>query len=122
VGDEVRMTADAWGPVASRIGGPAVPVVGPEGDHLRFSQSEANGRLSQRFWHPEGQRTNVFALSGDGQWLWMTVTITSPQLPGEARFRLRYRRASQPPMMASRDRGEAQASLDPHTGRPLPRQ
>lgn len=130
-GDRVLMSADDWGPVGSRPNGPAVRIVGPEGDRLRFTQSIARGRLLQRYWHPDGERINEFSLSGDRQWLWISVTIRSPRLPDEVRFRLRYRRTAGSTQIAARDpvplrgpapRGEEHAQLDPRTQRPLPRE
>lgn len=91
-GERMFLSADRWGPVGSEVNGAAVPIVGPEGDRLSFTQRFVNGRLLQTFSHPDGMRENTLAVSGDGQWLWLTVRISSPQLPGEARYRLRYRR------------------------------
>lgn len=92
--DRLTFSADDWGPVTSRLGGPAVTVQGPAGSELSMTQRMRQGRLVQRFEHADGTRTNTFALSGDGSVLWMRVAISSPQLPNDAEFRLRYRRTS----------------------------
>ncbi len=68
-------------------------IVAPEGTHLEFTQRRDHaGRILQRFHHPDGTRENALALSGDRAWLWMSVRISSPRLPNECRYRLRYRR------------------------------
>ncbi len=56
----------------------------------------------QLFAHPDGARENTFALSGDREWLWMSVRIYSPRLPHECRYRLRYRRAQPREEVAAR--------------------
>jgi hypothetical protein len=91
-GDRVALSADGWGPVASTVGGPSVRVRGPEGERLSLTQRIEHGRLIQSFEHPDGARINTYALSGDGRWLWITARITSPRLPEDAVFRVRYRR------------------------------
>lgn len=94
----VRFGTESWGPVSSRLDGPAVPIVAPEGTRLDMSQRlDQSGRIVQLFSHTDGARENTLALSGDGQWLWMSVRIHSPRLPNECRYRLRYRRVSARP-------------------------
>lgn len=93
-GDRLTFSADDWGPVTSRLGGPAVTVQGPAGSELSMTQRMRRGRLVQRLEHADGARTNTFALSGDGEVLWLSVEISSSQLPNDARYRLRYRRTS----------------------------
>lgn len=96
-GDRLAFRADGWGPVGSRVGGPTEVIRDPEGYPLRMRQYVRNGRLVQVFTTDDGTRENSFALSGDGQWLWMSVRITSPRLPADVRYRLRYRREGAPP-------------------------
>lgn len=88
----VTMWSDAWGPVSSVVGAPAREVRGPDGEALRMRQRLVNGRLEQRFASDDGARTNTYALSGDGRWLWLTARLESPRLPRAAVFRVRYRR------------------------------
>jgi hypothetical protein len=101
-GDRLRFSADGWGPLASRLGGPAVEVEGPAGSTLRMSQRLSGGRLVQIFRHEDGVRRNTFALSGDGDTLWLDVFIRSRMLPNDATYRLRYRRAGDGPSRAAR--------------------
>lgn len=100
-GDRLAFRADGWGPVGSRVGGPFEQIRDPYGTPLELQQSIRNGRLVQVFRGGDGERENVFALSGDGQWLWMSVRISSPRLPADARYRLRYRRVSAPTVQHS---------------------
>lgn len=93
-GNLLRFRTESWGPVSSRLDGPAVPIVAPEGTSLELRQRMDGGRIVQVFEHPDGMRENTLALSGDGQWLWMSVRIHSPRLPHECRYRLRYQRVS----------------------------
>lgn len=93
-GELVRFRTERWGPVSSRLDGPPVRIVAPEGTRLEMIQRlDRGGRLVQRFNHPDGTRENTLALSGDGGSLWMSVRIYSPRLPHDCRYRLRYRRA-----------------------------
>jgi hypothetical protein len=93
-GSRVRFRTESWGPVSSRLNGPAVPIVAPEGTPLELRQRFDGSRLVQVFQHPEGVRENTLALSGDGEWLWISVRIASPRLPHDCRYRLRYRRVT----------------------------
>lgn len=96
-GDRLTFAADDWGPVTSRLGGPAVSVRGPAGSELSMSQRLEGNRLIQVFEHADGTRRNELALSGDGDVLWLRVSIASPQLPHDAEYRLRYRRVGGAP-------------------------
>lgn len=96
-GDRLAFRADGWGPVGSRVGGPAEQIRDPLGSPLRLRQYLRHGRLVQVFESDDGARHNTFALSGDGRWIWMSVRITSPRLPDDVRYRLRYRRADVSP-------------------------
>jgi hypothetical protein len=97
-GSLFRFRTERWGPVSSRVDGPAVRIVGPEGSRLELSQRLGpSGHVVQRFAHVDGARENELALSGDSAWLWMSVRIHSPRLPDECRYRLRYRRVEAAP-------------------------
>lgn len=101
-GDRLAFDADGWGPVGSRVGGPTEEIPDPEGAPLRMRQYMQGGRLVQVFRTNDGSRENTLALSGDGRWLWMDVRITSPRLPADVRYRLRYRREGSPTQHAAR--------------------
>ncbi len=96
-GNRFVFHADDWGPISSPADGSAVAIRAPDGTPLRLVQEVSGGRVIQEFRHPDAVRRNALALSGDGQWLWMSVTVASRQLPGPCRFRLRYRRVPQIP-------------------------
>ena len=96
-GDRLAFHADGWGPISSRVGGPPETIRDPVGSPLELQQSMRGRRLVQVFTSPDGERENIFALSGDGQWIWMSVRISSPRLPADVRYRLRYRRADAAP-------------------------
>lgn len=100
-GEHVSLATERWGPVETRLGAPPVRIVAPEGTRLEFTQRrDRAGRIVQLFSHPDGARENALALSGDRQWLWMSVRISSPRLPHECRFRIRYRRTGGSPVAA----------------------
>lgn len=101
-GDRLAFKADDWGPVSTRVGGPAEEIIDPVGSPLDLQQYVRNGRLVQVFTTDDGERENTFALSGDGQWIWMSVRVSSPRLPDDCRYRLRYRRVSERPAHAER--------------------
>lgn len=94
--DRLVFRADDWGPIGASIGGAPERIPAPDGSPLRLRQYVHDGRLVQVFEHADGTRHNTFALSGDQRWLWMSVRITSPRLPDDCRFRLRYRRLDAP--------------------------
>lgn len=101
--ETVFFATDQWGPVGTRLGAPPVRIVAPEGTRLDLTQRlDRAGRIVQLFNHPDGARENALALSGDRQWLWMSVRITSPKLPHECRFRIRYRRVNRGPRFTVR--------------------
>lgn len=95
-GDRLQFRADGWGPVGARVGGGFERIPGPDGTPLRLRQHLDGGRLVQLFEHQDGARRNTLALSGDRGWLWMNVVISSPRLPGDCAYRLRYRRLDAP--------------------------
>ncbi|HJL14516.1 MAG TPA: hypothetical protein RMH99_02600 [Sandaracinaceae bacterium LLY-WYZ-13_1] len=90
--EHVSLGFDDWGPVRLRLDGPARSVRGPEGDGIRLSMHLARGRLIAHQDADQGDRTSVFAVSGDGEHLSMGVRIGADQLPADIRYRLRYRR------------------------------
>jgi hypothetical protein len=92
-GNHLVFHADRWGPIGSSVDGSTVSIRAQDGTPLDLIQEMTSGRLVQQFRHPDGTRRNDLALSGDAQWLWMSVTVASPRLPAECRYRLRYQRA-----------------------------
>lgn len=49
-------------------------------------------RLEQRFVAEDGERVNAYSLSPDGNTLTLDVTVTSPKLDGELKYRQVFRR------------------------------
>jgi hypothetical protein len=62
------------------------------GDCVEVTTTWQDGALVQTFRAKDGQRQNVFTVSGDR--LTMVVTVTSPRLPTPLNYRLVYDRAS----------------------------
>lgn len=91
--DRLTFSADAWGPVTSRLGGPAVAVRGPDGTRLSLTQRlTPQGHLVQILEQSDGTRRNTFALTGDGDTARLDVSIASAMLPNDVDYHLLYRR------------------------------
>lgn len=88
----VSIGIDDWGPYRFQLGRPMRRLPGPNGDPIRASVSFRAGRLVEHETHGQGNRTNIFTLSGDRSLLTMAARIGSNQLPDDIRFRLTYRR------------------------------
>jgi len=91
-GSTLTLAMDDWGPLRIALGGVPRQTRDPGGEPTSLSARFDAGRLVQRTQSPRGSRTNVFALSPDGEQLSMQVRIASDQLPAEIRYRLTYRR------------------------------
>lgn len=102
-GDRLTFSADDWGPVTSRLGGPAVTVRGPDGTRLSLTQRlTPRGELVQTLEQSDGTRRNTFALTGDGNTARLDVSIASPMLPNDVDYHLLYRRRSADRRQATR--------------------
>jgi hypothetical protein len=72
--------------------GNEVPWAQGASDHILVSLRFVGQRLIQAIHNPQGSRRNEYAVSPDRSTLTMTVTMGSPQLPGQIRYALTYRR------------------------------
>lgn len=63
-----------------------------EGDFVDVTTVLQGNRLQQRFVAEDGERVNDYSLSPDGNTLTLDVTVTSPKLDGELKYRQVYRR------------------------------
>lgn len=88
----VSLTIDAWGPHGFEIGAAMTRVPGPAGTPIRAAINFRRGRLIEREIHGQGNRTNVFSLSGDESRMTVAARIGSDQLPDDVRYRLTYTR------------------------------
>ncbi|MFW5926125.1 MAG: hypothetical protein ACOCV4_08150 [Myxococcota bacterium] len=64
-----------------------------DGEVVRVAQKVVGTKLMQRFIGDDGQRTDVFTLSEEGDRLTMRVTLTSDRLSQPIRYAIPYRRA-----------------------------
>jgi hypothetical protein len=94
-GDLVTVVIDDRRYVA-RIGGKPVKVRGSDGKPSRMRYRMRNGSLVQVFDAAEGDRINVFT-PREGGGIALHVTITSPKLPADVKYRLSYREAAAEP-------------------------
>jgi len=94
-GDLVTVAIDGRRHVA-RLGGKSVRVRGRDGkrSHMRYRMHERS--LVQVFDASEGDRINTFS-PREGGGITLHVTIRSPKLPADVRYRLSYRRAGPAP-------------------------
>jgi hypothetical protein len=89
---QVSITTDSRPVIQSPANGTPVKWTREDGEVLDLSTEWENGRLEQTFKAEDGQRVNVFSVSGDV--MTMQVTITSPRLPQPLTYKLVYNRAS----------------------------
>lgn len=74
----------------ARPGGETVRVKNSEGGTSAMRFELKNDRLYQYFSAEDGRRVNVFAPYADGQRLNLWVTVASPRLPKDVKYRLTY--------------------------------
>lgn len=101
-GSNLRIDMQGRPSLITPVNGPAVlwqretgrscPAV--RGDCVEVTSVFRDGALTQTFRAEDGQRVNVYTVSGDGNTMTMSVTITSPRLPQPLTYRLVYDRAS----------------------------
>ena len=89
---QVSVTTDSRPAIESPGNGTPIKWTREDGEVLDLSTEWENGRLEQTFKAEDGQRVNVFSVSGDV--MTMQVTITSPRLPQPLTYKLVYNRAS----------------------------
>lgn len=91
--DKITVTTDERDSVATPANGTPVKWKRGDGEVMQVSTEWENGKLEQTFRAEDGQRVNVYSLSGDGNILTMNVVITSPKLPDPLSYTLVYHRA-----------------------------
>lgn len=64
------------------------------GEQVQLLHQLRGNRLYQTFRSDDGEKLTVYTLSDDGRFLWLDVTVRSPQLPSPLTYRLSYRRTS----------------------------
>jgi hypothetical protein len=79
-------------PIRLPASGAAVPWRREDGELFDVSARLSEGALVQQYTAEDGQRSNVFTLSEDGDLLHMQVTVRSPKLKDDVVYRLAYRR------------------------------
>ncbi len=72
------------------LSGKGVEVTNAEGDKMTLTHREKNGRIDQTFRAKDGGRKNMLRCQGDK--LELQVTIFSPRLPREIKYRLSYKK------------------------------
>jgi hypothetical protein len=90
--DTLSIQMDERRPIRLPAGGTAVPWRREDGELFDVSARLEDGALVQRYVAEDGQRTNAFTLSEDGDLLHMQVTVHSPKLKDDVVYRLAYRR------------------------------
>jgi hypothetical protein len=93
-GGQVSITTDNRAAIVTPASGSAIKWKREDGETLDVSTAVSGTRIEQVFKAEDGQRTNVYTLSPDGQTMTMQVTVTSGRLPEPLTYRLVYRRAS----------------------------
>ena len=64
----------------------------PWDNDIRFSQQFQGQRLRQVFRAENGVLYHAFRVSGNGQRLTLSIRVTTPRLPADARYQYTYRR------------------------------
>ena len=82
-GKTVKVAAQAPRPRPAVPAKPLVPrqQTREDGEKFMVAAQVSKDQLIQTFKNEDGERTNIFKLSPDGQSLTMSATIKSPQLP-----------------------------------------
>ncbi len=78
---EVLVKLDDREPIHMPPGGASAPWTREDGEKFMVAAQVSKDQLIQTFKNEDGERTNIFKLSPDGQSLTMSATIKSPQLP-----------------------------------------
>lgn len=90
--DKITVTTNERNAVVTPANGTPVKWEREDGEVMNVSTEWENGKLEQTFRAEDGQRVNVYSLSGDGNTLTMNVVITSPKLPDPLTYKLVYHR------------------------------
>jgi hypothetical protein len=89
--DDIAITYGDRAPQRMPADGRAVEWTREDGEKLHISAHLEQDDLVQRYQAADGGRTNVFHFDGRNRTVTLTVTITSPRLPGPVSYALSYR-------------------------------
>jgi hypothetical protein len=89
---EVLVKFDEREPIHMPPAGASAPWTREDGDKFMVAAQVSKDQLIQTFKNNEGERTNIFKLSSDGQSLIMTATVKSPQLPKPLTYAITFGR------------------------------
>jgi hypothetical protein len=90
----ISVAFDQRRPIITPANGVPISWTREDGEKLDVSTHWENAILRQIFRGEDGQRANAYSLSADGRVLTLSVTVTSPRLPGPMQYKLVYTRAS----------------------------
>jgi hypothetical protein len=89
---EVLVKSDEREPIHMPPDGKSAPWTREDGAKFMVAAQVSKGQLVQTFKNDEGERTNIFKLSPDGQSLTLNATIKSPQLPKVLTYSINFAR------------------------------
>ena len=89
---EVLVKFDEREPIHMPPDGKSAPWTREDGAKFMVAAQVSKGQLVQTFKNDEGERTNIFKLSPDGNLLTMSATIKSPQLPKPLTYSISFGR------------------------------
>lgn len=89
---EVLVKFDEREPIHMPADGKSAPWTREDGDKFQVAAQVTKGQLVQTFKNEDGERTNVFQLSLDGESLKLTATVKSPQLPKPLIYSITFNR------------------------------
>ena len=89
---EVLVKFDEREPIHMPPDGKSAPWTREDGAKFMVAAQVTMGQLVQTFKNDEGERTNLFKLSPDGQSLTLSATIKSPQLPKPLTYSISFAR------------------------------
>jgi hypothetical protein len=91
---EVSITTDGRDVIRTPADGAPVRWTRDDGEQFTIRTTWDDRTLKRIFSAEDGERANTYDFSPDGATLTMSVTLTSPQLPGPLVYKLVYRRAA----------------------------
>ena len=89
---EVLVKFDEREPIHMPADGQSAPWTREDGAKFMVAAQVTKGQLVQTFKNDEGERTNIFKLSPDGNLLTLSATIKSPQLPKPLTYSISFGR------------------------------
>lgn len=93
-GNQVAIVTGSRAPIKTSLNGSPIKWTREDGEVLDYSTTLNGDTIRQKFVAKDGQRTNEYTPSADGQGLTMKVTVTSPKLKEPLVYRQAYRKGS----------------------------